>query len=101
MQLSAYDRCYPNTTSSIDTGYERFMHFLRPGTGFDYVLQNAPIILSAFGWLVDGSFGEEGAGGLWKDRPNAEDILNVIMSLDGESVALHAILESGHNATGD
>jgi hypothetical protein len=26
---------------------------LRPGISFDIVLQNAPIILSAFGWLVD------------------------------------------------
>lgn len=53
-------------------------------------------------WMpVNGSFGEEGAGGLWKDRPNAEDILNVITSLGRESVAFHAILESGHNATGD
>ena len=30
-----------------------FATSLRPGIGFDYVLQNAPIILSAFGWLVD------------------------------------------------
>lgn len=53
-------------------------------------------------WMpLNGSFGEGGAGGLWKDRPNAEDILNFITSLDVESVALHAILESGHNATGD
>ena len=53
-------------------------------------------------WMpLNGSFGEEGAGELWKDRPNAEDILNVITSVGGESVALHAILESGHNATGN
>ena len=50
-------------------------------------------------WLpVDGSFGKEGAGGLWRNRPSADDILDVIERYDedGSDVALHSIIEAGH-----
>ena len=48
---------------------------------------------------VNGSFGDEGAGGLWRNRPNADDILDVIQGYEGD-VSLHAILEAGSNPTG-
>ncbi|KAL9179893.1 hypothetical protein ACHAXT_007863 [Thalassiosira profunda] len=52
-------------------------------------------------WMpVDGSFGEEGADGLWRNRPCAEDILRVVDGYDGD-VVLHALLESGSNPAGE
>ncbi len=51
-------------------------------------------------WLPsDGSFGEFGAGGLWRNRPSAEDILDAIEGYEGD-VILHAIIESGSVPTG-
>mmetsp|Transcript_5125 Transcript_5125/g.11146 ORF Transcript_5125/g.11146 Transcript_5125/m.11146 type:complete len:433 (-) Transcript_5125:99-1397(-) len=51
-------------------------------------------------WMpVNGSFGDEGAGGLWMNRPSAQDILDAIMGHEGD-VVLHAILEAGDNPTG-
>lgn len=38
---------------SIPGTVKDFCTSLRPGTGFDDVFQNAPIILATFGWLVD------------------------------------------------
>ncbi|KAL7541523.1 hypothetical protein ACHAXR_013197 [Thalassiosira sp. AJA248-18] len=51
-------------------------------------------------WMpVNGSFGEDGANGLWRDRPSAQDILDAIHDYDGD-IVLHAILEAGDNPTG-
>ena len=51
-------------------------------------------------WMpVNGSFGEEGADSLWRNRPCAEDILDAIKDCDGD-VILHAILEAGSKPTG-
>lgn len=48
---------------------------------------------------VNGSFGDEGADGLWRNRPKADDILDVIHGYEGD-ITLHAILEAGSNPTG-
>ena len=48
---------------------------------------------------VNGSFSEEGADGLWRNRPCAQDILDVIDGFGG-NIALHSILEAGNNPTG-
>mmetsp|Transcript_24549 Transcript_24549/g.52890 ORF Transcript_24549/g.52890 Transcript_24549/m.52890 type:complete len:422 (-) Transcript_24549:808-2073(-) len=49
-------------------------------------------------WMpVNGSFGEEGADGLWRNRPSAHDILDAIKGYDGKFI-LHAILEAGNNS---
>ena len=60
-------------------------------------------------WMpVDGSFGEEGAGGLWCDRPCAQDVLDAIEGCcqyddddddNAMNIALHSILEAGSSAT--
>mmetsp|Transcript_24833 Transcript_24833/g.51212 ORF Transcript_24833/g.51212 Transcript_24833/m.51212 type:complete len:495 (-) Transcript_24833:55-1539(-) len=51
-------------------------------------------------WMpVDGSFGEEGANGLWK-VPTAPSILQSISDFSGD-VILHCILESGCKPTGE
>eukprot|EP00970_Alexandrium_tamarense_P009734 scaffold1954_cov146-Alexandrium_tamarense.AAC.3 len=54
-------------------------------------------------WMpVNGSFGEEGADGLWRNRPSAQDVLNAMSTgCDTEpELVLHAILESGCNPAG-
>ncbi|KAL7550874.1 hypothetical protein ACHAWF_014072, partial [Thalassiosira exigua] len=48
---------------------------------------------------VDGSFGLEGADGLWRNRPSAGDILDAIGDHKG-NIVLHAILESGADGAG-
>mmetsp|Transcript_24951 Transcript_24951/g.60067 ORF Transcript_24951/g.60067 Transcript_24951/m.60067 type:complete len:414 (-) Transcript_24951:966-2207(-) len=51
-------------------------------------------------WMpVNGSFGEEGADGLWRNRPSAQDILDAADDC-GDNITLHAILESGDNPSG-
>lgn len=51
-------------------------------------------------WMpVNGSFSEEGADGLWRNRPSARDILDALNGYDGD-VILHAILEAGNKSAG-
>ena len=53
---------------------------------------------------VNGSFGDEGADGLWRNRPSALDILEVIDNFDRDGdedlILLHSILEAGSKAAG-
>mmetsp|Transcript_32621 Transcript_32621/g.59814 ORF Transcript_32621/g.59814 Transcript_32621/m.59814 type:complete len:116 (+) Transcript_32621:90-437(+) len=74
--------------------------------------------MTATAEAVPGSFGEEGADGLWRDRPSARDVLDAIDEGynydnndndnndndedDGNNnnVILHAILEAGDTSAG-
>ncbi|EJK63177.1 hypothetical protein THAOC_16181, partial [Thalassiosira oceanica] len=54
----------------------------------------------------DGSFGESGAGGLWRERPRPADVLRAIEGLGGpdgggdREVYLHSIVEAGRGSPG-
>ena len=54
----------------------------------------------------DGSFGESGAGGLWRERPRPADVLRAIEGLggpdggEGREVYLHSIVEAGRGSPG-